>query len=114
MQLDDSDPSTWSNERLERHARLWCGLPEFPGITKTMDDTDVQFRSDWLYMRDCLQAIQDLCIETGAKVRPLSDDALLSSGLLDLVVNRTKGEWPPDAAEVLLREWRNESQEKAA
>ena len=106
-QIDDSDPTSWSDERLLRHAVEFCELPLMPGITRSMTDEDVQFHSDVLYLRGLLTAIHEHCIDQGVKVAPLP-----SSSALDVVLAQAK-DWPVARAEVLLREWRG-TEEAAA
>ena len=106
--LDDSDPTGWPDERLELHSLEWCGLPLMPRITHSMDDSDVDFHSDYLYLRGLLAEIQDVCIRDGGTVSPLP-----SSSALDVVLREVK-DWPIDRAGVLLKAWRGDTEEQAA
>ena len=106
--IDDTDPTGWSDEKLELHSLEWCGLPLMSRITRSMDDSDVDFHSDYLYLRGLLTAIHEACIDHRLKVSPLP-----SSSALDVVLREVK-DWPGDAAGALLEAWRGEAEEQAA
>lgn len=54
--LDDTDPTGWSDARLEEHARRWCELP-VKQAEPVMSDDDTEAHGDILYMRGLLDEL---------------------------------------------------------
>lgn len=65
---DDTDPSGWSDERLERHAREWMGLP-LTACEPVMSDDDAEAHGDLLYLRALLDDLTHAKAELQKEVR---------------------------------------------
>lgn len=99
-----SDPGLWSTERLERHGRLWCGLPSMPGITESMDDDDVEVHGEMLYISGLIDA---LAVEKAALVEQaqLPDGRYASEPLMWLMFLKHSAEAFPHWSYRLEPSW---------
>lgn len=116
-----SDPGSWSDEKLEKHARIWCELPLL-SVPAVMGDYDVQAHNDLIYIAglvDDLSAakaeltkeLQDFKTEHGTyPSEPLMWLRFLAHSAEQWIPSRVEFSepWPEDRAGVLLAQWRDE------
>lgn len=122
-----SDPSFVSDEALLEHGRIWCELPELPGITRSMTDADVEAHGDLLYIKGMVDDLTAAKDELQKELKAAGDGAYPVEPLMWWLqfLHRSAESWipsslsfsepwPVDVAGELLVAWRNEAQEKAA
>lgn len=112
------DPSGWSDDRMEEHARRWCELPTLQ-CRQVMDDYEVEAHSDMLYVSGLVDDLSSARTELEAEAREGSAEArtwlmyLLHCAESLPVTPKLALDWPEDRAGVLLDAWRNEGEAAA-
>lgn len=85
-----------STTSIEAHHQKWAALPAFPAWPYVMGDADVEAWGDILYMRGLVDAITDVCADTGTRLH----------GSIEFDIDLYLEPWPTDPAEQLLATWK--------
>ncbi len=127
-QPDNTDPSSWSDDKLLRHAALWMELPELQ-LKAVMTDQDCRDHGDILYVKGLVDDLAAEKVQLEREVRDTHDlDAVMrlqylvrNAEMLPHAAFSMTPSWdealaPLLAVGELLAVWREEltGQEKAA
>lgn len=118
--MNRNDPTRWSDEALERHARLWCELP-LTAVPAVMDDYDIEAHNDLLYVRGLVEDLASAKAELQKEIKDAKAEhgQIPAEPLMWLQYLCHSAEswtprsltfsepWPEDRAEALLVAWRS-------